>query len=62
MDRTADTLLVGMDFSRGKDVGVLIIGRRKDNGTTDIVNAFQGEDAWDLYMKLVTKKETKHEV
>lgn len=27
----------------------------------DIINAFQGEEALDLYKKLVTKKEQNHE-
>lgn len=52
----SDTLLVGMNFESGEDTGVLIIGRRRKNGTTDIVNAFQGEEAKELYLKLVTKK------
>lgn len=56
---TSDTLLVGLDFTHGKDVGVLIVGRRLSNGTTDIVNAFQGEEALDIYKRLVTRKEKK---
>lgn len=28
---------------------------------TDIINAFQGEEALDLHKKLVTKKEKNHE-
>lgn len=49
------SLIVGFDFSRGTDVGVLIVGKRLPNGETDIVNAFQGDDAWDMYQKLITQ-------
>lgn len=57
-----ESLIVGVDFSRGKDVGVLIVGRRKIDGTTEIVNAFQGDEAWALYNKLITKKTPTKEV
>lgn len=50
-----ESVIVGVDFS-DKDQGVLIVGRQK-NGAMDIINAFQGEEAYELYMKLVTKKE-----
>lgn len=52
----AEGYIVSVDFSHGKDVGVLIVGKRT-HGVIEIVNAYQGEDAWDLYQKLVTKKE-----
>lgn len=48
-------VLVSWDFSRGKDVGVLIVGEQK-NGRVDIINAFQGEDAVAIYKKLTTRK------
>ena len=52
------SVIVSFDF-RGKDEGVLIVGRQNDAGGIDILNAFQGKDAMDLYKKLVTvvKKE-----
>lgn len=52
-----ECLLVGVDFTNGKDVGVLIVGRQKPGHNVEIVNAFQGEEAYDLYLKLITKKE-----
>lgn len=55
-----DTLLIGFDFTRGEDVGVLIVGRRDNKGVTDIINAFQGKEARELYEKLVTKKEVSN--
>lgn len=53
--KTADSIIVSVDFSNGKDVGVLIVGRQK-NGKVDIINAFQGEEAESLYTKLTTVK------
>lgn len=49
-EKTADTLLV----SRSGDV--LVVGRKRPNETVDIVNAFQGEEAEELYKKLIEKK------
>ena len=49
-----DTLLVGFDFTHGKDQDIVIVSIRK-GGITEILNAFQGEDARALYDLLVTK-------
>ena len=56
--RVNECLLVSVDFTQGEDTGVLIVGRQK-NGKIDIVNAFQGQEAIDIYKKLITvnKKE-----
>lgn len=51
--KTADSVIVSVDFSNGKDVGVLIVGRQQ-NGRVDIINAFQGKEAEELYLKLIT--------
>lgn len=50
-----ECLLVSVDLTKGEDTGVLIVGRQK-NGKVDIVNAFQGQEAADLYRKLTTVK------
>lgn len=55
--RVNEGYVVSVDFTRGVDVGVLIVGKRV-NGEIHIVNAFQGEEAYDLYKKLITKKNT----
>lgn len=59
---TWDTLIVSIDFSHGEDVGVLLVGRRVNKDHTEIVNAFQGAEARDLYTKLITKKPATKEV
>ncbi len=52
-----DSILVSVDFSNKDDTGVLIVGRKRMNQSVDIINAFQGDEARELYEKLVTKKE-----
>lgn len=56
--KTADTLLVGFDFTNGKDHGVLIVGRKNKGELVDIVNAFQDEEAKRIYDILTTKNDT----
>ena len=51
--KTSDALIIGYDFTNGRDHTVLIVGR-KNKGVVDIVNAFQGEEAEELYKKLTT--------
>ena len=47
--------IVSWDFSHGDDKGVLIVGKQHKRQVT-VVNAFQGEEARDIYKKLSTKK------
>ena len=60
MANLSDTLLVSISFSE-KDTGVLVVGRQRKNRSIDIVNAFQGDEALELYKKLITQKEKNHE-
>ena len=55
-ERVTDCILVSVDFTK-EDPGVLIVGRKNTRQNPDIINAFQGQEAWDLYQKLITKKE-----
>ena len=50
-------LLVGYDFTNGEDKGVLIVGNKTQGTDVEIINAFQGKEAEELYLKLTTKKE-----
>ncbi len=56
MKKTSDSLIVGFDSSAGKNGTVLIVGRKKPREAVDIINAFEGEEALELYKKLVTPK------
>lgn len=56
MKHLSDVVLCSIDFEG--DHGVLIVGRQNlKTGSLDIVNAFQGEEAMELYTKLTTKPE-----
>ena len=52
-----DTILVSVDFANNGDTGVLIVGRKRMNQSVEIINAFQGEEAKELYKTLTTKKD-----
>lgn len=58
MNPTNGAYIVSWDFSHGEDVGVLLVGSQA-NGVVTIVNAFQGEEAYDIYQKLSTVKNAK---
>lgn len=55
-EKITDCILVSVDFNK-ENAGVLIVGRKNARQNPDIINAFQGQEAWDLYQKLITKKE-----
>lgn len=61
MSYTNGAYIVSWDFSHGKDNNVLIVGEQK-NGTMNIVNAFQGQDARDIYERLSTRKKVEEKV
>ena len=51
-----DTILVSVDFANNGDTGVLIVGRKRMNQSVEIINAFQGDEARELYERLITTK------
>ena len=54
-----ESIIVGFDSSNG-DNSVLIVSRKNINkNRIDVINAFEGKEAEDLYLKLTTpvKKE-----
>lgn len=57
MDKINGSLIVGFDFTNGEDNGVLIVGKKLINEQIEIINAFKGKEAEELYLKLTTKKE-----
>lgn len=53
MSKSNGAYVVSWDFSRGDGTGVLIVGEQtKDK--MNIVNAFAGDEAYELYKKLST--------
>ena len=56
MESLNDTLLVSIDI-REDGSALMLIGRKRKGEMLEIVNTFQGEEAKDIYNKLITKKE-----
>lgn len=56
-NHTTTSLIIGYDVSHTSDNKVLVIGKRGPKGSIEIVNAFQGDEAEELYNNLITKKE-----
>ena len=54
-NKTSDSLIIGYDFSHGKDNSILVVGRKGKGVAAEIINAFRGEEAEELYKKLITK-------
>mgnify|MGYP003292160981 CR=1 FL=1 len=55
---TSGAVIVSWDFSHGKDTMVLIVGKQT-RGKVEVINAFQGKEARDIYEKLTTKKKVE---
>ena len=51
-----DTLLVGFDMTHGKNNRILIVGHKEGN-YLQVVNAFQGDKAEEIYKLLTTRQE-----
>ena len=59
MLREGEAILVGYCPANGKDVAVMTVGRKRINGSVEIINAFQGLEAEELWKRLTKKKEKK---
>lgn len=51
-----DSLIISIDTANGRDNTVLIVGRKTFGQQVEIVNAFQGNEALELYSRLTTVK------
>lgn len=54
-ENISDSILIGYD-QRDADNAVLIVGRKAPKQSVEVINAFQGEEAKELYERLITKK------
>lgn len=61
MLREGEAILIGYCPRYGLDEAVMTVGRKRINGTMEIINALQGEEAEELWKKLTTKKTTVFE-
>lgn len=48
-----DAIIVSYD-DHSNDVPILIVGRKRLNESTEIINAFDGDEAKELYERLIT--------
>lgn len=53
---TTDSMLIGFNRMLGEDIATLLVGKKRENGSVEIINAFEGEEAIELYEKLITIK------
>ena len=47
------SLLVGYSFSDNGDIPVLIVGKKNPRQSVEVINAFEGDEAVELFKKLV---------
>lgn len=57
-NKITGSLIIGYDINHSTNDAVFIVGRKRMNESIEIINAFQGEEATELYKKLITKKES----
>ena len=51
-----DTIIVSYD-DHSNDVPILIVGRKRLNDSIEIINAFDGDEAKELYERLIPIKD-----
>ena len=49
-------IIIRVDSTNKNDNIIMTVGRIRNDQSIDIVNAFQGDEARELYEKLITKK------
>ena len=56
--RTVGSVIVSWDFSHDYDKHVLLVGHKAPGKDVEVINAFQGKEAHDIYDKLTTVKKS----
>lgn len=51
-----DSVIVSWDFSHAPDKHILLVGHKTPKHEVEVINAFQGKEAHDIYEKLTKKK------
>ena len=52
----SDGLIIGFDRAKNGDNTVLIVGRQQKDSNVKVVNVFSGDEAYELYRKLVEER------
>lgn len=55
MNDVHGALIVSWDFSHAPDKHILLVGKKTPRADVEVINAFQGQDAHDVYDILTTK-------
>ena len=50
-----DSIIIGIDLSKGNINNVMTVGRIRNDQSIDIINVFQGDEARELYEKVNSK-------
>ena len=59
MPRLLDTVLVSFNRESPTSDPILIVGQKRKNQSVEIINAFQGDEAVELYNQLTTVKKSE---
>lgn len=57
MNKKTESIIVSINYDEDTGTGVLIVGGKRPGRHAEVLNAFSGEEAVELYKKLVTPKE-----
>ena len=52
----AESYLVSVGFDESGNVKIALVGKKNPKDAVDVINAFEGDDAVELYKKLTIKK------
>ena len=52
----ANHIIIGVDLSNKNDIGTMVVRRIRNDQSIDIVDVFQGDEARELYEKLIANK------
>ena len=53
-----DSVIVSYE-NQSNDIPILIVGRKIKNQSVEVINAFQGDEAVELYTRLTTVKKSE---
>ena len=56
-----DSIIVSYDNTNGRDLTILLVGNKRFNKPVEVINAFQGKEAEELWTKLTTIREKKND-
>lgn len=57
----AKSVIVSYESAFGVDNSVLIVGEKLPGDVVNVINAFQGDEANELWQRLITKKEKNND-